>query len=197
MKDTVLVFKTASFSTEGGSVLHSGIYNRELASSLAAGAVMVAAGFFFAGHFRMTAVHFVLAIFSFAALFIIFRIYVFREPMLETVFDQNKGIITLSLKKLIGRKVQSFSVKELSGIRLGQVTIQPQNIDGIKFVEKIALQHGTVIPGFGKREDFYTVQLDFHDKEITLFSAKERQSAQAVADELKRFINNKADVSEA
>lgn len=197
MRDNVLVFSTTSFRTEGRSVLHSGIYNRELTSSLAAGAVIITAGFFFAGHFEITAVHFVLAVFSFAGLFIVFRIYVFQEPMLETVFDRNKGIITLSLKKPIGGEVQSYPMKELSGIRLGHVTVQPQNIDGIKVVEKIALQHGTVIPGFGKREDFYTVQLDFRELGITLFSAKERQSAQAVADELKRYIDNKAAASEA
>ncbi|HWR57302.1 MAG TPA: hypothetical protein VN328_00315 [Thermodesulfovibrionales bacterium] len=188
MRDNVIVFKTSSFRTEGRSVLHSGIYNRELSSSLAAGAVIVAVGFFFAGYLRITAVYFIITILSFAALFILFRIYVFREPVLETVFDHDKGLITLSLKKVLGGEVQSYPMTELSSVGLGHVTVQPQNIDGIRIVEKIALQHGTVIPGFGKREDFYTVDLDFTYKEVVIFSARERQSAQAVADELRRYL---------
>src|SRR5512143_394413 len=49
-----VVVRTTSFRTERRSMLHSGIFNRELASSLAAGAVMVITGFFFALYFRIT-----------------------------------------------------------------------------------------------------------------------------------------------
>ncbi len=189
MRDNVLVFKTTSFRTEGGSVLHGGIFNRELASSLAAGAVITVVGFFFAGNFKITFLHFVMVIFLFAALFIVFRIYVFRETLLETIFDSGRKIITLSFKKVIGAETHSYPMEELSGIRLGRVTVQPQNIDGIKVVEKIALQHGTVIPGFGKRQDLYTVQLDFCGKKVTIFSTREERSAKAAAEELKKRMN--------
>ena len=37
----VLSFRTGAFRAEAGSALHSGIYNRELVSSLASGAVIV------------------------------------------------------------------------------------------------------------------------------------------------------------
>src|SRR5512139_4099207 len=57
-----VVVRTTSFKTERRSVLHSGIFNRELASSLAAGAVMVIMGFFFAFYFRITVVHFIAAV---------------------------------------------------------------------------------------------------------------------------------------
>ncbi len=197
MRDKVFIFKTTSFGTEGGSVLHSGIFNRELASSLAAGAVITVVGFLFAGHFEITFLHFVISIFLFATLFIVFRIYVFREPLLETIFDSGRKIITLSFKKVIGTDTHSYPMEELSGIRLGHVTLQPQNIDGIRVVEKIALQHGTVIPGLGKRQDIYTVQLDFRGEKVTIFSTKERHSAETAADELKRHMNMTVAGSEA
>jgi hypothetical protein len=46
IKDNILIFRTTFFKAEKGSVLHSGIYNRELASSLLAGACIVLLGFF-------------------------------------------------------------------------------------------------------------------------------------------------------
>ncbi|MBI3592450.1 MAG: hypothetical protein HY099_03050, partial [Nitrospirae bacterium] len=73
IKDNVLVFRTTSFKAEKGSVLHSGIYNRELASSLAAGACITLAGFFFAFRDKITAIHFIAALFLFAVLFLFFR----------------------------------------------------------------------------------------------------------------------------
>lgn len=171
-------------------MLHSGIYSRELASSLAAGAVIVAIGFFLAGGHGITAVDFAAAIFLFAVLFVIFRLRVFREPMLETVFDPGKGIISISRRKVIGNEVRSYPMAGLSGIGLGKVTVQPENIDGIKFVEKIALQHGTVIPGFGKKEEIYTVRLDFGGRVVTIFSTKERSAAEEAAAELKRHVTD-------
>lgn len=188
MKDDLLVFRTASFRAEARSVLHSGIFNPELASSLAAGGVVIFFGFFFAIYFEITTVHFLVAILLFAALFVIFRISVFRELILEAVFNKDKGVVTISIRKIFGGKTQSFLASELSDIRLNHITVQPGNVDGAKVVEKIALQHGMIIPGFGQREEFYTTQLDFRDKSVIVFSSKERQEAEAVITELKGFM---------
>ncbi|MDI6728785.1 MAG: hypothetical protein QMD44_07690, partial [Thermodesulfovibrionales bacterium] len=73
IKDNMLIFRTSSFRAEKGSVLHSGIYNRELASSLAAGALVMLLGFFFAASFKITTVHFVVALLLFVIFFIVFR----------------------------------------------------------------------------------------------------------------------------
>ncbi len=188
IKDNVLVLRTGSFKAEARSFLHSGIFNRELASSLAAGGIVSLLGFFFAFYSKIRIVHFLTAILLFAALFVILRLSVFREPILETVFDRNKGTVTISLRKIIGRKTQSFLINELSVIGMNHTIVQPENVDGIKIVEKIALQHGTVIPGFGKVQDIYTVQLDIGDNKVTVFSAGERQAAEAVITELKSFM---------
>ena len=195
MKGNELIFRTASFSAEGRSVLHGGIYNRELSASLASGAVIVVSGLLLAGHLKITAPVFVAFVILFAALFMIFRMYIFREPSLEAVFDAGKGIITVSVRKGIRSISRSYPLNRLSDISLGHVTVQPRNIDGIEIVEKVALQHGTVIPGFGKKEDFYTVTLDFEGDKVVVFSGKERQGAEAVASELKKYIGSRYSVS--
>jgi hypothetical protein len=188
--DNTSVFRTGSFSSEGRSVLHSGIYNRELSSSLAAGAAVLVFGLFFARYFEISAVFFMVTIVLFAVLFVLFRIYIFREPALEAVFDGGKKIVTVSVRKSIRNVVRSYSMGKLSGITLDHITVQPQNIDGVEFVEKIALQHGTVIPGFGKKEDFYTVSLDFQGEKVVIFSTRDKQSAEAAASELRKYVNN-------
>jgi hypothetical protein len=169
-------------------VLHSGIFNRELASSLAAGAVMVMMGFFFALYFRITVVHFIAAVFVGAALFILFRIYAFREAVLETVFDRERKTITVSLKGAARERTRAYPMDALAGIRIHHLSMEPENLDAVKLVEKVAVQHGTVIPGFGKVEDFYSVELDFREKKIVIFSARDRKGAESFMDELRNSL---------
>jgi len=183
-----VVVRTTSFRTERRSVLHSGIFNRELASSLAAGAVMVIMGFFFALYFRITVVHFIAAVFVFAALFILFRMYAFREAVLETTFDMEKKTIRVLLKRTMGSRRQLYPMDALAGIRIHHLSMEPENMDAVKLVEKVAVQHGTVIPGFGKVEDFYFVELDFREKKIVIFSARDRQGAESFVDELRSSL---------
>lgn len=183
-----VVVRTTSFKTERRSVLHSGIFNRELASSLAAGAVMVIMGFFFALYFRITVVHFMAAVFVFAALFVLFRMYAFREAVLETTFDRERKTIRVSLKRTVGSRLQSYPMDALTGIRIHHLSMEPENLDAVKLVEKVAVQHGTVIPGFGKVEDFYSVELDFREKKIVIFSARDRQGAESFMDKLKNSL---------
>jgi len=181
-----VVLSTTSFRAERGSVLHSGVFNRELASSLSAGAVIVVISFFFALYFRITVPYLIAVIFLFASLFVLFRVFVFREPVLETIFDREKGTITISMKRTAGSKTVSYLLSELAGIRVGHISLQPENLDAVQLVERVAVQHGTVIPGFGKTEDFYTVELDFGEKKVVVFSAGERRRAEAVIAGLQR-----------
>ncbi|HUO78408.1 MAG TPA: hypothetical protein VMU21_12620 [Thermodesulfovibrionales bacterium] len=183
-----VVVRTTSFRTERRSVLHSGIFNRELASSLAAGAVMVMVGFFFAHHFRITVVHFIAVAFVFAVLFILFRIYAFREAVLETTFDWERKTITISLKRTMGSRHRSYPMDALAGIRIHHLSMKPENLDAVRLVEKVAVQHGTVIPGFGKVEDFYSVELDFREKKIVIFSAKDQKGAESFVNDLRSSL---------
>ncbi len=189
IKDNVLTFRTNSFKAEKGSVLHSGIYNREMSASLAAGAVVMLSGFFFAAKYRITAVHFIAALFLFVILFLVFRAYIFGEPLLGVVIDKGKRNIDISLNKIFGKKNLSFPLASLENIRQDHKSIAAENPDGIRFVEKIALQHGAVIPGFGKTAEFYTVEMEFENRQrIMIFSSEEPSTADDIASKIKNFI---------
>ncbi len=191
IKDNTLVFETSSFRAERGSILHSGIYNRELSASLAAGACITLAGFFFAGRIKISAVYFFAALVFFVLLFLAFRTYVFRDSVLRLAIDKETGNIAISMKNIFAENKVSFSLGELDAVRQDHVALSPENPDGVKVVEKIALQHGTVIPGFGKTVEFYTVELGFKSgKRLLIFSSREPAKADAIAEKLKNFIDS-------
>ncbi|HAK88819.1 MAG: hypothetical protein A2077_01620 [Nitrospirae bacterium GWC2_46_6] len=184
-----LIFNTTSFKAEKGSVLHSGIYNREMSASLAAGAVVMLSGFFFAAKYKITVVHFIAALFLFVILFLVFRAYIFGEPLLGVVIDKGKGNIDISLDRILGKKNLSFPLASLEDIRQDHKSIAAENPDGIRFVEKIALQHGTVIPGFGKTSEFYTVEMEFENsRRVMIFSSEDPAAADDIALKIKNFI---------
>lgn len=138
---------------------------------------------------QITLVHFIIGAVLFAGLFMIFRIYVFRERIFETVIDKGRRVITLELKGIIGGKARSYPMGQLEAVNIRRVDLQPENIDGIKVVEKIALQHGTVIPGFGKTLEIVTVGLGFKDgKEITIFSSMNESEADDIVNKIKSFL---------
>lgn len=168
--------------------MHGGIYNREMASSLAAGACLVIAGFFVAGRLRLTAVHYGTALFFFILLFAAFRKFVFRDAVLHTRIDRGEGSVKFSLDGA-GRKSFTFPLEDLQTVRQDYVSIAPENPDGIKVVEKIALQHGTVIPGFGKNVEFHTVELEFKGgKRVAILASGEPMSADNIVKEIHYFI---------
>ena len=187
-RENAVVVRATSFRAERRSVLHSGVFNREFASSLAAGAVILVISFFFAHYDKMNAVYFAAMLLIFAALFVMFRIYVFREAVLETEFDGQRRVITLSLKRTLGGGVRTYPMDELKGIVLEHFSMEPENIDAVQLVERVAVQHGTVIPGFGKTEEFYTVKLDVGAEKPLIFSSRERKGAESMVAELKASL---------
>ncbi|HXX57552.1 MAG TPA: hypothetical protein VEI96_06090 [Thermodesulfovibrionales bacterium] len=186
--EDVLVLKTATPRAERRSVLHSGIFNRELASSLASGALVTVLGFFAAGRGAITAAHRILALVLFTISFLVFRRYVFREQSFETVFRMAEGTIETTIGKKMGRRKEILSISELSEIRLDHEAVQLGNLDGIEVVAKVALQHGMVIPGFGRAEDVYTVMLDFSGRTLPVFSTGERKVAETLISQVRLFL---------
>jgi hypothetical protein len=191
IRDNTLVFATSSFRAEGRSVLHSGIYSRELASSLAAGGLLMLLGFFFAVRGKIHAAHFLTGAAAFAVLFLVFRGYVFREPLLQAVFDRGRAMVEILVRGPVITKKEMYEISGLSGIALESLTVEPRNPDGIKVVEKIALQHGMVIPGFGKTEEIHSVVLDFPGRPRTIFSTTKREDAERVIAEIGKFLSIK------
>jgi len=184
-----LFFRTTSHRAEKGSMLHSGIYNRELTSSLAAGSVLLGLALLMIfGGSEVGPLHYAVAAALFVALFVIFRMYVFYKDYLEMIMDKEQDLVSVLIKGLISRK-KELPLRNLSSITKGYTVLMPENPDGIKVIEKIALQHGTVIPGFGEVKEFYTVNLEFKDgRSVTVFASKEPQEAEDVVDMLRKFV---------
>lgn len=187
--DNILIFRTGSFKAEKGSILHSGIYSRELASFLAAGALLTIAGFFLAENIKITVTYFFAGIILFALLSIFFRAYLFYEARLEVVIDKGKGLITCNTVKLTGKLREVIPLSELAGIVQGKVIFKPENPDGVKVVESIALQHGTVIPGFGEEMKIYTAEIELKQGgRKVIFASESAEDANSVIKEMKGFL---------
>jgi hypothetical protein len=192
VKNNTLLFRTSSYRAERGSVLHSGIYNRELTSSLVAGGLLVAVAIavVLAG-MSVTGYHFALAAAAFVGLFIFFRVYVFFEDFLEVIIRRDKGHISVFRKGFRSLR-RAAPLREVTGIRKGFTVIAPENPDGIKFVEKVALQHGTVIPGFGEVREYHTVNVEFSGGDtVMVFSTVEKADADEVLAAMRRFTEGR------
>jgi hypothetical protein len=183
-----IILRTSSFRADRGSVLHSGIYSRELSSSFLAAAVALVVLMVLSFYNGLSILDSVIAIAVFALVFPLARIYIFREPYLESVFDKKGGTVTISLKRPFFSKRVKKSLNRLKDIKIVHKRFEPENPDAIAFVKKIALQHGTVIPGFGKTEEFYDITLEFDDQAVTILTLKEKKEAEALIRKLKQFL---------
>jgi hypothetical protein len=189
-EDGRFLLRTTSFKAEKGSVLHSGIFSRELSSSFVAFVIAVAVLFLMGANYGLSLAHYILASVVFVILFPVLRIYVFRRPLLETLYDGDSGILTITLITPFRRKTVRRPAAKLRDVRLGHTRIEPENPDGIAVVEKVALQHGTVIPGFGKAEDFFNIELVFDDESYIILTTGEKTKAEEVLNKLKGILSD-------
>ncbi len=185
----VLLFKTRSYKAEQGSVLHSGIFNREMVSTLAAGAVLVAAVMAaLSMGMRPGMAYAAPAVALFATVFFVFRFFVLSEQELELKMDKDAGIITISTGPMLRKRTLSMPMSDVTGIAYETVVVDPVNRDGIKVVEKISLQHGMHIPGFGERKEFYTVGLNLKGAEtVTVFASTDSGEAGRLTEALTKY----------
>jgi len=101
-KEDKISMKTLFFRAERGSILHSGIYNRELASSLASGVVIVILYFLLKPEPSMALFIFGVLIFGLGTF--VFRMFVFTEHFLRLDIDKAEGKIYISIKKVFSSK---------------------------------------------------------------------------------------------
>jgi hypothetical protein len=184
-----MTFRTTSFQTDRGSVLHSGVYSRDLTASLCAGAVIVAIGLIavYKG-LSPTLPYFIGAAGVFGVLIYLMRRYVFFEEYLEVVFDKERKGINVLLNKFI-RIRQQWSLDELNGIRKGVIVLVPQNMDGIKVVQQLSAHHGVPMPHLSQTKEFHTVNLEFKDGSTRLiFSTEDKLESMAVIGIIKNFV---------
>ena len=158
-----MIFRTAYFHTGTGSVLHSGIYNREFASMLGS---LGMAGLAYA----VVSMSGGSALVSFAVLiafamvfFPFFRRYIFREHFLTTTFDKSSGMIGIRKDGVFQRMVACFPVADIRTILIRTKKSTIENTDAVEFVKKISLQHHTTIPGFGDDTSLFMLMLILDD----------------------------------
>lgn len=185
----VLSFRTGAFMAEPGSALHSGIYNRELVSSLLAGAVIVALAITAVVRgMEIGAPHYAGAVVLFAVLTFLARVYVFYEEYLELRIDRDQGLVDIVVRRMRKRSIKR-GLAELTGVVRGLTVIAPDNADGIDMVRKISLQHGMVIPGFGETREYHSVNLEFGKLDtMAVFNTEEREEAEAVCQVINKFV---------
>lgn len=185
----ILILRTSSFRPERGSILHSGIFNRELASVLSASVIGGVSFVLLSFILRNKVILYIISLVLFTLSFLFFRIVVFKESDLETVFDKDSGLISINLKGPLRTKHKTFPIITKDNILLSHVEYEPSNPEGIEVVERVALQHGTVIPGFGEKKEFYNVDLLFKDGEkVTIYSSKEKDDAEEIIRKIKTFL---------
>lgn len=177
-------------------MLHTGIYNRETAAILAAGACITVLEFFFASRLAFSAIHLVAVLLVFVPLFLFFRTFIFFESLLRVVIDRKNNAVAIMRKGVLKAERQLYPLAELENVREDYREVAADNRDGVMFVKKISLQHGTVIPGFGETAKFYTVSLEFRNdggsqENIVVFSSGDHAEADDVARTFKNFIEKK------
>lgn len=189
MNDTVLEFQTTSFSSEKGSILHSGVYNRETAAMLAAGSFIILLGFFFASSLTLSVINSAGVLVLFILSFLFLRTFVFPEAVLRVIIDRKNNIMTVISRGALQSRKLEFPLSEIEDIREDCVEIVPENPDGVRVVKNIALQHGSVIPGFGETAVRYTVLFELRNAGgLQIFSSTDVAAAGDVMEKFKNYI---------
>ncbi|NTU42679.1 MAG: hypothetical protein HGA78_06430 [Nitrospirales bacterium] len=187
--DGRLLFRTASFRPGKGSILHSNIYNRELASSMAAGTLVMVVSLFLSAVLSLSVVSVAGAVLLFVCLFLFFRKVVFRENLLELRIDREKGEVGIAHTGFAGRTV-SYPLSGLEDLLIARDVVELQNKDAIAIVEHVAAHHGTVISGFGDRSEYYTVEMRFSEgKTTTVFSSEKKEESDTVLSKIQNFLS--------
>lgn len=184
-----LIFSTENFLVEKSSVLHSGIFNKEFSSMLSSAAFAGALYVILIRSYGHSSISYLLTAILFIAGFPLFRKFVFRDRQMETVFDLSSGRVEIALKGLKRKIKESFPAKDISGMVIEKETEEIVNPDGMAFVEKISLQHGAVIPGFGQEKILYILKLRLADNtDRIIYADSNMDDVISVHGELKEFL---------
>ncbi len=187
-----LVFTTASFRAEKSSVLPSGVYSKEFASMLFASAVCIpaymAAGFIGA---EPAILRYVFVVLLFVVVFLGARKFIFRERYLKLVLDRNEKTATIAFPGFLGGKTEKIPFSRIKSVEMGIRKFVPENIDGIKFVQRISSQHGSALPGLDDVEEFITLSLKLTDgTEKIIYAGKTDEEPEMPVKEMSAFLEN-------
>ena len=179
----VLKFRTSSYRAEKGSVLSPMIYSHELSSMLAS-AIPAAAAFLLvkAGPFR-----YIPALAAYAAGFYFFRAFIFKKRYLSLDIDKTSGTAVLNAPFKAKR---TFRAEEIEKVEAEKSAFLPENREGLRQVEKIALHHHTVLPELDKPVDFYCVRVRLKNGPgFIIYSGREPVAAADITLKIKEFLS--------
>ncbi len=185
----VLVFSTSLFSAERESVLHKGIYSKDFASALTSLSVAGLVYAMLALNFRRTIFFHVVFAIIFIGGYPIFRTLVFRDRLLEALFDRARGLAEISVTGLLRRQSESLPLSAVKNVLIETKKIGIENPDAVEFVEKISAQHGTVIPGFGEERTFFMLKLKLADgTDRMIYADTDMQDVMEAHGQIKEFL---------
>ncbi len=183
INESGLNFRTASYMADKGSVLSPLIYSHDLSAMLAS-AVPAAAAFVLLG--GAGAGRYAAAVAAYAAGFYIFRAFVFKKRYLTFSINGKTGEALLSEPF---REKKSFRTEEIEKVEAERSTFVPENPEGLKQVEKIALHHHTVLPELDKPMEFYSVRVQLKDgKGFLIYAGREAGAAADITSKIKEFL---------
>jgi hypothetical protein len=121
--------------------------------------------------------------------FAFFRKFVFKEDLMEVVFNSVAGEAKIYSSWITKRLKETISIKNIKDISIESRKQEVENPDAVKFVKHISLQHGTVIPGFGEEKVFFLLKLHLYDgSQRTIYSDSNMQDVINAHDEIKGFL---------
>ena len=186
-----LIFRTSSFKAEKSSVLPSGVYSKEFSSMLLASALSTLA-YMFAGimNIKSAVVRYSSLLLLFIAAFLGSNKYIFKESYLEADFDRSSETVTIVRSGIIIKKSEEIPFANIKSVDLGTRKFVPENVDGIKFVQKISAQHGSALPGLSDIEEFITLSLCLKDgSERIIYAGKIDVEPEIPVNEIRSFLN--------
>ena len=178
-----LKFWTFSYRADKGSVLSPMIYSHELSAMLAS-ALPAAAAFLIvkAGLIRYAA-----ALAAYALGFYFFRTFVFKKRYLSFSINKKTGEVFLNIPFTANK---TFRTDEIEKIEAKTETFLPENAEGLKQVEKIALHHHTVLPELDKPVDFFSVRVRLKNgADHIIYSGRKPETAADITIKIKEFLS--------
>jgi Ca2+/Na+ antiporter len=185
-----LSFRTSSFSAERSSVLHAGVYTREFSSMLLASAICMMFYMLFVYLWYMSVLQYLLLTALFVVIFLSSRQFIFIEKELEVVFSQSKKHAEMIMNGIFRRRLEDVPFDNIISVETGTETFVPENIDGIKFVQKISAQHGSAMPDMDRPEVFATMYLNLKDgTKRTIYAGKTGRDLMTPAEQINNFLH--------
>ena len=186
-----LVFRTEHFAQTGESVLHGGIFNRELSSLLASVAVATALSLVFFLQGKRSYLYYVLILVVLFGAFPLFRTFVFRDRFLEAVFSAATGRTEILIPGFVGKTRKVIERGGIGSLLVEKRATQVDNPDAVEFVERISAQHGASIPHFEKEISRYLLFLKLTDGgDILLFADGSMEHVIAAHAEIRDFLES-------